>query len=137
MSETNFIYTFPYRAISCEIKIFVAYRLGLPTVPDSPEQSRNWTAASRVPGRVDFSQVNVLLLFYEQRAVDPQSVQPAGDQMANTVGVHEQLVQLYNVVSYTDGISAYSVVCNVDLEASGNIVAVTPFLCNDDVMHVA
>jgi len=81
--------------------------------------------------------VNVLLLFYEQRAVDPQSVQPAGDQMANTVGVHEQLVQLYNVVSYTDGISAYSVVCNVDLEASGNIVAVTPFLCNDDVMHVA
>jgi len=77
--------------------------------------------------------VKVFLLFYEQPAVDPLSVQPAGDQMANTVGVYEQPVQP-NVVSYTsiDGISAYSVPCNVDLDASGNIVEVTPFLCNDD-----
>ena len=55
--------------------------------------------------------MNVLLLFYEQPAVDPLSVQPAADQMANAVGVYEQPVQP-NVVSYTsiDGISAYSVV---------------------------
>ena len=53
--------------------------------------------------------------------------------MANAVGVYEQPVQP-NVVSYTsiDGISAYSVPCNVDLDASANIVEVTPFLCNDD-----
>ena len=31
-----------------------ATTIWLPTVPDSPGQSRNWPAASRIPGRVDF-----------------------------------------------------------------------------------
>ena len=33
---------------------FSAGQIGLPTVPHSPGQSRNWAAASSVPGRVDF-----------------------------------------------------------------------------------
>ena len=74
---------------------------------------------------------------YEQPAVDPQSVQPAADQMANTVGVHDQLVQLYNVVSYTDGISAYSVVCNVDLEEVVILLQSRRFCAMTTVMHVA
>ena len=33
----------------------IGHKIGLPTVPDSPGQSRNWPAASRVPDRVDVS----------------------------------------------------------------------------------